>query len=353
VWSAWDRLSAQDGDWFSLSFFPPNGIRKSPPTWIAFVAGQNRPVHRRGKVGAERLTNSTLKTNGYGVAGMNERSESETGQVGGGVSIAPNTITWWARFRPPQSLLNALKTIGYIVALPAIFALLMAFSLLVEVAAIVLLIVVVVALPVRLWFWMRQHTAHGVLGAAESFRRWISTDASGEGIQMRSRKQVFLLWSGVVLAVAMAVFPPWEYGSSRYTPATSGAYHWFLSPPNDAPGAHVDETRLRIQWCVLAAAVATGVLMEARRLGVILVWTAPILLAFVGGMLLRWTSHSSGEFALALWFFLPSYCLGLGQDRHSEPGVFGWCALGILWGVLLAILLNFRRTLAYRCRGGV
>jgi hypothetical protein len=81
---------------------------------------------------------------------------------------------------------------------------------------------------------------------------------------MLSCKQVYLLWIGVVLTVAMAIFPPWEHRPYvRYAVTAPAGYHAIFAPP-PLENVHIDVTRLAIQWIALLVVVGAAILTSGR-----------------------------------------------------------------------------------------
>ena len=87
---------------------------------------------------------------------------------------------------------------------------------------------------------------------------------------MLSRKQVRLLWIGVVLFLAMALFPPWEYTLQTSEVRSAKPTHYgliFYPPPpeHDAYGCgvRIDFARLSIQWA--ATTLVIGAAMVTQR----------------------------------------------------------------------------------------
>jgi hypothetical protein len=81
---------------------------------------------------------------------------------------------------------------------------------------------------------------------------------------MLSRKQVYLLWIGVVLVLAMAVFPPWEFRPVlRYAMTAPAGYSLIFLPPK-LDNVRVDVTRIGIQWFAVAVIIGAAIVTQQK-----------------------------------------------------------------------------------------
>ena len=81
---------------------------------------------------------------------------------------------------------------------------------------------------------------------------------------MLSRKKAYLLWIGVALVLAMAIFPPWEHRPVlRYAMTAPAGYSWIFLPPK-LDNVRVDITRLGIQWFAVAVVVGAAIVTLHR-----------------------------------------------------------------------------------------
>jgi hypothetical protein len=65
-------------------------------------------------------------------------------------------------------------------------------------------------------------------------------------------KQKVILFFGIIVFVAMGIYPPWVLGFGSRTVA--GSYTFIINPPDNAK--FIDLYRLCVQWCMVA--VSTG-----------------------------------------------------------------------------------------------
>lgn len=79
---------------------------------------------------------------------------------------------------------------------------------------------------------------------------------------MLSPKQARLLWIGVVLVLAMAIFPPWEYRPVlRHAMTAPAGYSWIFLPPK-LDNVRVDITRLGIAWFAVAVVIGAAIVTQ-------------------------------------------------------------------------------------------
>jgi hypothetical protein len=82
---------------------------------------------------------------------------------------------------------------------------------------------------------------------------------------MLSSNQARLLSIGVVLTLAMAIFPPWEYRPVlRYAMTAPAGYSWSFLPPK-LDNVRVDITRLGIQWFALAMVIGAAIITRQNE----------------------------------------------------------------------------------------
>lgn len=82
---------------------------------------------------------------------------------------------------------------------------------------------------------------------------------------MLSRKQARLLWLGVALVLAMALFPPWEYRPVlRYAMTAPAGYSWIFAPPK-LDNVRVDLTRLGIAWFSVAMVIGAAIVTQREQ----------------------------------------------------------------------------------------
>jgi hypothetical protein len=81
---------------------------------------------------------------------------------------------------------------------------------------------------------------------------------------MLSRKQVYLLWIGVIPTLAMAIFPLWEFRPVlRYAMTAPAGYAWIFLPPK-LENVRVDITRLGIQWFAVAVVFGAAIITQQK-----------------------------------------------------------------------------------------
>jgi hypothetical protein len=66
-----------------------------------------------------------------------------------------------------------------------------------------------------------------------------------------SARRTGIIWSGTLLVVGMALYPPWTCVGTRGIGWVAG-YHWFFAPPDKCVAANLDFPRLLMQWVVVA-----------------------------------------------------------------------------------------------------
>ncbi len=81
-----------------------------------------------------------------------------------------------------------------------------------------------------------------------------------------SQKQKIVLWTGIIVIVAMGIFPPWLYTQARYVEVqTNAGHHFLLNPPLPQDrvgyGIRLDTSRLFVQW-VIVAVVTVGLIIS-------------------------------------------------------------------------------------------
>jgi hypothetical protein len=83
-----------------------------------------------------------------------------------------------------------------------------------------------------------------------------------------NRTQIRLLLAGLVVIVAMGLWPPWKVSAFGAIEESAG-YAFLLSPPRrlGVLTAHIDWKRLGMQWTGVALCTAVGILALAERRG--------------------------------------------------------------------------------------
>lgn len=91
---------------------------------------------------------------------------------------------------------------------------------------------------------------------------------------MIKRKQKWALWIGILLTLAMGLYPPWILEVTADDPSIrslpfSVQYGWLIAPPSGPPDlgfwfARLDMSRLVVQW-VLVWTITTALLWTLRQ----------------------------------------------------------------------------------------
>jgi hypothetical protein len=150
---------------------------------------------------------------------------------------------------------------------------------------------------------MRRNTTALLLRLA--LRPVISFRTMWYDIGVMKARQTAIIWTGTLLVVGMALYPPWAcVGRQGIGPAAG--YHWFFAPPEGpCVVVNLDFPRLLIQWVVVGLLAAVSYLA----------WPPPTFFTSISRILARIFRVLITSFRLILTaappLILVGVCLGL------------------------------------------